>query len=70
MKKSINLKIKNGTRSERTIVFETTYDYSYGVVRITDDSIDSGMTPSLSPIKLNRTLRRNIKKPIRSKNAF
>lgn len=47
----------------------TTYDQTTGVIRIVDTSVDSGIAPSISPIRLNRSLRRNIKKPISAKNV-
>lgn len=57
---------KNTKKSNFSI---TTYDQNAGVIRIIDTSVDADVSPSISPIKLNRSLRRNIKKPISAKNV-
>lgn len=58
---------KNHTQKSNFSI--TTYDQTIGVIRIIDTSVDSDVAPSISPIKLNRSLRRNIKKPISAKNV-
>lgn len=63
--------VKRKKRSEqfkKNIVL-TTYDKSIGVIRIIDNSVDSNAPTSVSPLKLNRALRRNIKKPLIAKNV-
>lgn len=60
---------KKAIRSYDTKQSITIYDADIGVIRIIDTSVDSNAPPSLSPIKLNRSLRRNIKKPVLAKNV-
>lgn len=70
MKKGTLFKNRRDVQGETMLFVEAVYDHSSGVIRIIDDSIDSRVAPSLSPIKLNRTLRRNIKKPVEVKNVL
>ena len=70
MRKATIFKTRRDVQGEAVFLVEAVYDQSVGVIRISDNSIDSKVAPSLSPIKLNRTLRRNIKKPIEMKNVL
>ena len=63
----INRKFHKG--NHKAAVSTTTYDQSMGIIRIMDHSFSSNTAPSLSPIKLNRAMRRNIKKPAIAKNV-
>ena len=42
----------------------TTYDHAMGVIRIIDTTIDSNLAPSISPVSLTRSLKRDIKKTV------
>ena len=64
----------NSKRKIRAVAHEiqssiTTYDNAMGIIRIIDTSVDASIAPSISPIKLNRSLRRDIKKTVIAKNV-
>lgn len=61
---------KSKTKKVVTPMFETNYDRSLGVIKIIDTSSKENAEISISPIKLNRKARRNIKKPDIAKNLF
>ena len=63
------VKRKKGLNNSKKNIVLTTYDKSIGVIRIIDNSVDSNAPTSVSPLNLNRALRRNIKKPLIAKNV-